>query len=570
MTKHSQARLIIALCLLRALAGNWHAQASSSGENPSRPSDAGAPAAGNHEQQCPVEGSVLSATTGEPIPKAAVRLFRLAEDSGSAIRSTYGATTDSLGHFQVRAEAGRYAMQVNRNGYAQQTVGLLGSAKGASIIPLACGTGITRLRFLMTPQGLISGTVVDEDNEPIANAIVEAFNDRAVLPAGRVRAAGSARTNDLGKYRIFGVGPGRYYLRAQLSDIAETVTVTTQEKQQISYVPIYYPGTNHASAAVPIQVMSGQEREADITMSKVPTVHVSGKVRSDYGVSGPFIVAYPGEHPSWDPGERHGVIAEEKTGRWGLDGLQPGPYTLVCDRIDRGVRLGARLVVNVGTKNIDNIEVTLNRYPDLAGKVTVEGNGKVPSGIRVALQPRQALASIGYGGAEPNPEGEFLLTAITPDLSDIRISNLPPGYFVKSVILSGREVSESGIELGLGGSHHVDIVISPNGATLDGSVSEDEGKPSPGATVVLVPDPEHRQLTSRYYTTTADRNGHFTVSGIDPGEYTVVAWDSAETLDNAASDALEVAEKQGQTLKLEGGGRKAVQLKASSLAALLP
>jgi hypothetical protein len=567
MANHMKRLLIVALYLLSALTANC-VRASGSTDNSSQQRDASSPAAGTREQQCPVAGSVVSALTGEPIPKASVKLFRLAEGSGSAIRGTYSANTDSSGHFQARVAAGRYAMQANRNGYAQQTVAMQGSAKAASIIPLACGTEITGLRFLMAPQGLITGTVVDEDKEPIANAIVEAFNDHAVSPAGRTRTAGSARTNDLGKYRIFGVGPGRYYLRARIPDISETVIGTTKEKQPTSYVPIYYPGTNQASAATPLQVMSGQESEADITMSKVPTVHVSGRVVSDYRVSGPVIVAYPGEHPSWDPGERRSAVADDRTGKWGLDGLQPGPYILVCDRIDRGVRLGARQVVNVGTKNMDNIDVTLNRYPDLAGKVTVEGGGKVPSAIQVSLQPRQALASMGYAEAQTNSEAEFLLTAISPDLSDIKVSNLPSGYFVKSVILSGHEVSGSGIELGLGGTHQVDIVISPNGATLEGSVSEEEGKPSSGAIVVLVPDPEHRQLKSRYYTATADQNGHFTASGIYPGEYKVVAWDSAETLDNAASDALELADKRGQTLKLEG--RKDVQLKAVPTTALLP
>ena len=558
---------LIALSLLLALAANCGGQLSGSAEGALRQTDARSPTS-NRVQQCAVAGSVISATTGEPIQKASVRLFRLEEGSGSAIRGNYGATTDSSGNFQARVDAGRYTMSVTRNGYAQQTAGQIGSAKAASIITLACGADTAGVRFLLTPQGLITGTVVDEDNEPVANAMVEAFNDRAVLPAVGIRTAGSARTNDLGKYRIFGLGAGRYYVRARLPE--ERVALTP-EKQQTSYVPIYYPGTNHAAAATPIQVTSGQESEANITMSKVPTVHISGKVVSDYQIGGPpRLFAYPGDHPSWDPGERRGVIAEDKTGRWGLEGLQPGPYTLVCDRIDRGVRLGARQVVNVGTKNIDNIEVTLNRYPDLAGKVTVEGGGKAPSGIRVALQPRQSLASIGYAGAPVSPEGEFLMTAISPDLSDIRVSNLPSGYFVKSVIFSGHEVSESGIELGLGGSHTVDVVISVSGATLEGSVSDEEGKPSQSATVVLVPDPEHRQLKSRYYTATADQNGRFTASGIYPGEYTVVAWDSAESLDYAAPDALEVAEKQGLTLNLKGGGRNAVQLKALSSAAPLP
>jgi hypothetical protein len=560
----------IALCVLSAFSINCWGQVYGVIDNASPPNATGSQTSSSTGQRCPVAGSVVSATTGEPISKASVRLTRLAEGSGSAIQGAYSATTDSSGRFQARVDAGRYAMSVNRNGYAQQTVGVLGSAKAAAIITLACGTETIGLQFVMKPQGLITGTVVDEDNEPVANAMIEAFSSRAVLTAHRIRASGSARTDDLGKYRIFGLGPGRYYLRARLPEASETVTVTTQEKQQTSYVPIYYSGTNHASAATPIQVMSGQEIEANITMSKVPTVHVSGKVLSDYRVSGPLIVAYPGDYPSWDPGERRGVAADEKTGRWGMDGLQPGPYTLVCDRIDRGVRLGGRLVVNVGTKNIDNIEMTLTRYPDLAGKVTVEGGGQMPSAIRVSLQPRQALASMGYGEAQPNPQGEFLLTAISPDLSDVRVSNLPSGYFVKSVVVSGHEASESGIELGLGGSHRVDIVISPNGATLEGNVADEEDKPSAGAIVVLVPDPAHRQLKSRYYTATADQNGHFIALGIHPGEYTVVAWDSAESLDYAAPDTLEVADKQGQTLKLEGGGRTVVELKALPSAALLP
>jgi hypothetical protein len=83
----------------------------------------GSPAASNREQQWPVAGSVASATTGEPIHKASVKLFRPAEGPGSAIRGTHGATTDASGNYQARVDAGRYIMSVNHNGYAEQRVG---------------------------------------------------------------------------------------------------------------------------------------------------------------------------------------------------------------------------------------------------------------------------------------------------------------------------------------------------------------------------------------------------------------------------------------------------------------
>jgi hypothetical protein len=475
--------------------------------------------------------------------------------------------TDASGRFQLAVDPGRYAMSVTRNGYARQTMGMAGSAKPASMITLSCRTEVTELRFTMTPQGLIIGTVVDEDNEPVANATVEAFSYHTVSQGSRIRIAGSARTDDRGKYRIFGISPGRYYVAARMQDFSGLPTA--QEKQQMSYVRTYYPGTSHASAAAPVQVVPGQENEADIAISKVPTVHISGKLLGDHRPRGVRIVAYPANHPSWDPGQIDSGEADDKTGDWAIQGLQPGAYTLVSDRIDNGVRDGVRLTVSIGTKNIDNLDLVLSRYPDLAGKVAVAGGGQLPPAIKVALQPREALASMGYGSVQPNAGGEFFLKATTPDLADIIVSNLPPGYFVKSVTVAGREVSETGIELGLGGSRSVEIVISPNGATLEGSISDEEDKPSAGAMIVLVPSPGRRRLKSAYYIATADQNGGFTLRGIRPGEYIAVAWDSLDSFDYTDPEVLEIAEKQGQTLKLEEGGRK-IQLRALPAQSLLP
>jgi hypothetical protein len=563
------SKVIFAFYLFSALAVNCHGQVSSATESASSQSVFGLQG-NNRAQLCPVAGTVVSATTGAPLNKVAVRLLRLAEGSDSAVAGVYGATTDASGRFQTRAEKGRYAMLVTRNGYAKQTVGIAGDSKPVSTVTLACGAEVTELRFLMAPQGLITGTVVDEDNEPVANAMVEAFGYRAVSQAGRARAAGSARTDDRGKYRIFGVSPGRYYLSARIQDNPGIGSVATEERQQATYVPIYYPGTNHASAATPIQVVSGQESQADFTMAKVSTVYAAGKLFTDLHARNAVIFAFPADQPSWAPRERRSGEADDKTGKWMIQGLQPGPYTLVCDRMDAGIRMGARLAVNLGTKDVDNIELTLSRYPDLAGKVTVEGGGHVAPATKISLEPRQALASMGYGSTQPNSEGAFALQATSPDLSDITVSNLPPGYIVKSILLAGHEVSETGIELGLGGNHNVTIVISSAAAALDGSVLDAQDKPVGGAAVVLVPDMGHRQLKSRYYTATSDPNGRFTITGIRAGEYTAVAWDSLESMDYTDPEVLEIADKEGQTLKLGTDGRRTVQLRTLSSAVLLP
>lgn len=561
---------LIAFSLFFALSVSSRGQVSLITEIGSSPAGTGSPATGNSGQQCPVAGSVVSAVTGTPISKASVKFWRLPESSSSYAIESDGATTDSDGRFQTLVAAGRYAMSVTRNGYAKQTIGAAGPAKAASIMNLACDMHPTELRFLMTPQAVIAGAVVDEDNEPVANARVEAFSYHRVALGTRASAVAATRTDDLGRYRLFGLSPGRYYISARAQEIAGNDPGKTRDMPESSYVTTYYPGTNHAFAAVPIQVTGGQESEANLAISRVRTVHAAGKLLSDYRVNAVMIVAYPGNHSSWDPGERHSVEVDDKTGRWIIHGLQPGPYTFVCDRMDNGVRVGARMAVTIGTKNVDDLQITLNRYPDLTARVTVEGGGPVPPALKISLQPREAFASMGYGAAQPSAEGEFFLKATSPDLSDVMVSNLPSGYFVKSITAGGREISDTGIELGLGGSHRVDIVISPNGARLEGSVFGTEDKALAGATVVLFPDPKRRNVKSAYYAVTTDRDGRFAVPGIRPAEYMVVAWDALDSIDYTDPEALEVADKQGQTLELEEGGRKTVQLKVLPAASLLP
>src|SRR5262249_62034558 len=66
------------------------------------------------------------------------------------------------------------------------------------------------------PRGsVVSGRVVDEFGEPVADANVSAMRMQFVNGRRRLANAGrNSQTNDLGQFRIFGLPPGEYYVSA--------------------------------------------------------------------------------------------------------------------------------------------------------------------------------------------------------------------------------------------------------------------------------------------------------------------------------------------------------------------
>src|SRR5206468_8364507 len=85
--------------------------------------------------------------------------------------------------------------------------------------------------------------------------------------------------NDLGEYRIVGLAPGRYYLRASYG-----TPVMFDQTAAEDYVPTYYPGTADATLAVPIDATAGSEfRNNDFSLAKTRTVRIRGHVANANG-----------------------------------------------------------------------------------------------------------------------------------------------------------------------------------------------------------------------------------------------------------------------------------------------
>ena len=158
------------------------------------------------------------------------------------------------------------------------------------------------------------------------------------------------------------------------------------------------------------------------------------------------------------------------------------------------------------------------------------------------------------------PDGSFLLKNAYDGDYEINVGNLPENYFLKSARLDGVDVLTAGVTVDTKQAPgSLEIVVSPNGASVDGVISKDQ-QPFQGATVALVPDPPHRGERRLFKSTTTDQNGHFVLQGLSPGDYKVFAWEKIEPGAYTSSEFLQPYENLGESVHITEGSRNSVQV----------
>ena len=157
-------------------------------------------------------------------------------------------------------------------------------------------------------------------------------------------------------------------------------------------------------------------------------------------------------------------------------------------------------------------------------------------------------------------DGSFLLKNAFDGDYELSVGNLPENYFIKSARLDGVDVLAAGVTVDrkqAPGS--LEIVVSPNGASVDGVISKDQ-QPFQGATVTLVPDPPHRGERRLFKSTATDQNGHFVLQGLSPGDYKVFAWEKIEPGAYTSAEFLQPYENLGEPVHITEGSHNPVQV----------
>jgi protocatechuate 3,4-dioxygenase beta subunit len=519
-------------------------------------------AAQNPNAPCIVEGQVLNAVTGEALSKAHVTLSEVTGRGGNV----QAATTDSTGRFTLQnVTSGTYQLYAERNGYLHGVYGARGLGRPGTPLVLTPGQELRQITVRLTQQGVIMGRVMDDDGEPMSNVQVQTL--RYMYQGGRRRLTpmGGQSTNDLGEYRVFGLEPGRYYLTATYRGSAFIANTAGGPAVEENYVPTYYPGSNDPASAAPLEISAGSQlRGIDMTLLRTRTVRIRGRVSSALGSPLPkstMVMLSPPDGGFFGP--MNSAPVRDAEGGFELRGVAPGSYILLARAQDDGRNYNARLPVEVGNNNVDNIGLVLAPGMEIVGHVGLEGTAKVSlTGLNIFLSSRSGQAGMMMGNARGfiKENGAVTFSNVTADQYQLNI-NLPENLYIKSVRLGSEDSLETGLNLTRGVAGPLEVLLSANGGQVDGTVLNTQQQPAGGASVVLVPESRLREQTSLFKQATTDQTGHFTLKGIAPGEYKLFAWEDIEPGAYQDPEFLKPMESLGEAVSIREGSRENSQLK---------
>ena len=132
--------------------------------------------------------------------------------------------------------------------------------------------------------------------------------------------------------------------------------------------------------------------------------------------------------------------------------------------------------------------------------------------------------------------------------------------YVKSMRWGRTDVLADGLHTWSAAQGPLEVVISLNGAELEGTVRDNSREPVVNVTVVAVPEGDNRDRRELYKSASTDRSGHFLFPGMVPGDYTVYAWYDVERGAWQNPEFLRAFEGRGRFVRLREGQNDPLEL----------
>jgi hypothetical protein len=536
-----------------------------------------------------IRGRVTAGDTGQPLRRAFVSLSGGPMPAGASVvpgsgtgamsgpRGPRTIATNSDGRFEFTGlAAGTYRIRVtagqHRAQYLSLPFGGRTSMEAGRAIELKDGEQF--LANVALPRGgAIVGRVVDDFGEPVSRAMV--FPSR-VMPGGAIQRTGAGdSSDDLGRFRIFGLEPGDYVVGAEARGMGGPPVEGASE----GFITTYFPSALTDREGTRVRVAgSGETGDVEIVLVRTRTFRITGTIMDSQGrvVQNPNVMLV---RPSGGGGfsTAGGFSTPDATGKFTIRDVVPGEYRLVVRPMGgpqpespqpgQPPRETATVPLSVSS-DIDDLVVVTQPGATVSGQVVfAEGApATAPSGLRVLTQPGDRWMTM---GPPPSATVGTNLQFTLNDLSGshlIRLAGLPPGFAVKAVMLGATDVIDTPVELKSTHSRQLQIVVTGRASTIDGTVTDDRGEPASELTVMAIPeDKAFWKVGSSRMRMTGAMKGKFELRGMLAGRYHVVAVPRGRLYLNSDTEpeAFEALIKEATTVVIGEDEKRTVDLRVA-------
>jgi hypothetical protein len=483
-----------------------------------------------------LSGTVLNSLTGEPVRRAAVQI------SGQNGRI---ALTDAGGHFLLEGLAeGDVYLAAMKPGFfpemSNTTLARVGKDAPAVVLKL-------------TPSAVISGRVSMKDEQPLEGFQIRVFSKQN--QAGRLVWAeqpNQGRTNEEGEFRIAELQAGAYYLAVDQSQETILGQKGVPNAREQVFTRMFYPGVSEMRAATPIEALPGEEATANFTLSAEPVYAVSGSLTGQAG--GVATVTFErragddadfkqtltpqsGKFEAKVPAGSYGVSAETTDGK-GL--VTPGAVVIRADEANLQLALSPAV----------GIPVDIVKEQGGAGSERIVAAPRGIPGLTLELDPVSEL----WRGANVWNGETSSFADIAPGTYRLEVRT-PAGWWVKSAQSGGIDLLREDLTV-VEGEHPgaIEVTVRDGAGMVSGTVTP---AADPLQVLVLLVQPRGVRNFVRAATVL---EGTFSIEGVPPGHYAILALDGAAGLEYANPQVLEPYLSEAEPISVPARGTVTVNL----------
>ena len=371
-----------------------------------------------------IEGDVVDASTGRGISGARVRIQSGQDDPMFT-------STDEQGHFQFAGlEFKSYQLDARYPGFISSTGAAGVSAR--EMVHLVRNGPNGQVRLDMQRYAAIVGKVTDALGIPVEGVTVGAlqrypigenrtgltaltvytdvlYNDGGYQYVGRQRTL----TDDLGEYRIAPLAAGSYYVLVQPGSNYFNGQPAMRPPSDARQRATFYAHALKPSESKPVAVAEGKELRVDLQIVSQGGVKVSGRIFGLAAASGQYVSVFVLPLSSGASTASSWTIGGD---RFQATDLLPGKYLFQAgqyaagDSFRQNPLAAARRTVEVGTEDVDGIDLTLAPTPEVQGTVVFEsGCAAAPVSIQLQGDSLSALRNL-----HVDADGRFVLQHLGP------------------------------------------------------------------------------------------------------------------------------------------------------------